>query len=89
MMEGLHVLVVDDELQIRRFLRISLEANGYIVEEAENGQGAILASARLRPDLIILDLGLPDMDGLEMLKRLREWSAGSGHRFICSRCRPG
>jgi two-component system KDP operon response regulator KdpE len=74
MTEGLHVLVVDDELQIRRFLRISLEANGYVVDEAENGQEAILKSARLRPDMVILDLGLPDMSGLDMLKRLREWS---------------
>jgi two-component system KDP operon response regulator KdpE len=74
MTEGLHVLVVDDELQIRRFLRISLEANGFVVDEAENGQEAILKSARLRPDMVILDLGLPDMSGLDMLKRLREWS---------------
>jgi len=74
MTAGPHVLVVDDELQIRRFLRISLEANGYVVDEAENGQQAILISARLRPDAIILDLGLPDMDGLEVLERLREWS---------------
>lgn len=68
------VLIVDDEIQIRRFLRISLEANGYAVEEAETGQGALLQAARLRPDLMILDLGLPDMDGIEVLKRLREWS---------------
>ena len=74
MSEGAQVLIVDDELQIRRFLRISLEANGYLVEEAERGQDAILKAARLRPDLIILDLGLPDMDGLDVLKRLREWS---------------
>ena len=74
MTEGPRVLVVDDELQIRRFLRISLEANGYVVDEADNGQEAILKSARLRPDLVILDLGLPDMDGQEVLKRLREWS---------------
>jgi len=74
MTEGPHVLVVDDEVQIRRFLRISLEANGYVIDEAESGQEAILKSARLRPDIIILDLGLPDMGGLDMLKRLREWS---------------
>ena len=74
MTEGPHVLVVDDELQIRRFLRISLEANGYVVDEAENGQQAILKTARQRPDLVILDLALPDMDGLETLRRLREWS---------------
>lgn len=74
MSEGALVLVVDDEIQIRRFLRISLEANGYAVEEAENGQEAVIKAARLRPDLIILDLGLPDLDGLEVIKRLREWS---------------
>lgn len=74
MTEGAHVLVVDDEAQIRRFLRISLEANGYRVDETNNGQDAIARAAQLRPDLIILDLGLPDMDGLEVLKRLREWT---------------
>ena len=74
MTEGPRVLIVDDEIQIRRFLRISLEANGYSVEEAERGQDAILKAARLHPDLIILDLGLPDMDGLDVIKRLREWS---------------
>jgi two-component system KDP operon response regulator KdpE len=85
MTEGPHVLIVDDELQIRRFLRISLEANGYVVAEAESGQEAILKSARLRPDIVILDLGLPDMDGLEMLKRLREWSQVPVIVFIRSR----
>jgi len=74
MSEGALVLIVDDEIQIRRFLRISLEVNGYKVEEAENGQDAVIKAARLRPDLIILDLGLPDMDGLDAIKRLREWS---------------
>jgi len=74
MTKGPHVLVIDDEIQIRRFLRVSLEANGYIVDEAAGGQEAILTSARLRPDVIILDLGLPDIDGFEVLKRLREWS---------------
>lgn len=69
-----HILIVDDELQIRRFLRISLEANGYRVFETNNGREAILETARLRPDLIILDMGLPDMDGLHVLKRLREWT---------------
>ncbi len=68
------VLVVDDELQIRRFLRISLEANEYHVHETATGQDAILKTAQIRPDLVILDLGLPDMDGLEVLKRLREWT---------------
>ncbi len=75
MSDGPRVLVVDDELQIRRFLRIALEANGYHVFETANGQEAIQEAARTRPDLIILDLGLPDIDGLEVLRRLREWTA--------------
>ncbi len=74
MSEGPLVLIVDDELQIRRFLRISLEANGYQVHETNSGQDAIVKTAQLRPDLIILDIGLPDIDGLEVLKRLREWT---------------
>lgn len=74
MSAGLQVLIVDDEVQIRRFLRISLEAHGYRVYETADGQEGILKTAQLRPDLVILDLGLPDMDGLEVLKRLREWT---------------
>ena len=75
MSDGPRVLVVDDELQIRRFLRIALEANGYRVYETATGQEAIQEAARTRPDLVILDLGLPDMDGLEVLRRLREWTS--------------
>lgn len=74
MTEGPQVLIVDDELQIRRFLRVSLEANGYHIHEADNGQDAINKTAQLRPDLVILDMGLPDMDGMEVLSRLREWT---------------
>ena len=68
------VLIVDDEIQIRRFLRISLEANGYHVREAVNGQDGLVEASTLRPDAVILDLGLPDIDGLTVLRRLREWS---------------
>jgi two-component system KDP operon response regulator KdpE len=68
------VLVVDDETQIRRFLRISLEAHGYHVHEAANGRDALLKAAQIRPDLIILDLGLPDLDGQSVLLHLREWT---------------
>ena len=75
MSEGLRVLVVDDELPIRRFLRITLEANGYRVYEVSNGRDAIQEAARLRPDLIILDMGLPDIEGLEVLRRLRDWTS--------------
>ncbi len=72
--QGPVVLVVDDEVAIRRFLRISLEASGYCVLEATTGQDGLGQTARCRPDVVILDLGLPDMTGLTVLKRLREWS---------------
>ena len=75
MSEGPTILVIDDEIQIRRFLRISLEANGYVVIETATGQDGINGVAQRRPDLVILDLGLPDMDGLDVLRRLREWTA--------------
>jgi two-component system, OmpR family, KDP operon response regulator KdpE len=68
------VLIIDDEIQIRRLLRITLEKSGYRVEEAATGEDGIGETARCSPDAVILDLGLPDMDGLTVLKRLREWS---------------
>jgi len=68
------VLIIDDEAQIRRLLRVTLEAAGYKVFEASTGNEGLVEAAQRRPDLIILDLGLPDIDGLETLKRLREWS---------------
>ena len=68
------VLVVDDEQAIRRFLRTSLTANGYEVFEAANGEQALAGVVSHRPDVIILDLGLPDIDGVEVTARLREWS---------------
>ncbi|MFN8377423.1 MAG: response regulator [Anaerolineae bacterium] len=74
MTDGMLVLVVDDELQIRRFLRISLEGNGYQVIEAASGHEAVARVAQSRPDLILLDMGLPDMDGMEVIGRLREWT---------------
>jgi two-component system KDP operon response regulator KdpE len=69
-----NALVIDDELQIRRLLRASLEGNGYRVLEAATGQDGITQAAQHPPDVILLDLGLPDMDGVAVLKRLREWS---------------
>jgi len=71
---ALIILVIEDEAPIRRFLRASLPSHGYRLEEAETGEAGLLKAAIYRPDLIILDLGLPDMDGLEVAKRLREWS---------------
>lgn len=68
------VLVIDDEAPIRRLLRLTLEPQGYKVYEAGNGQLGLQEAAARRPDVIVLDLGLPDMDGLAVLKRLREWS---------------
>lgn len=68
------ILVVDDEPQIRRFLRPALAAAGYDVIEAENGADAIKAAATAAPDVIILDLGLPDMDGKDVIANLRGWS---------------
>ncbi|HLN12111.1 MAG TPA: response regulator [bacterium] len=72
--DGPRILVVDDELAIRRFLRVSLTAHGYRVFEAQRGQEALETAAGLRPDLIILDLSLPDVDGIEVTRQLREWS---------------
>lgn len=69
-----HVLVVDDERAIRRFLSTVLEAHGYTVSVAQSGQEGLVAVAEKRPDLLILDLGLPDMDGVEVTRHLREWS---------------
>ncbi|HXC97876.1 MAG TPA: response regulator [Verrucomicrobiae bacterium] len=68
------VLIIDDEIQIRRLLKISLEAGGYRVFEAVNGADGLAEAAQRRPDIVVLDLGLPDMDGVTVLKRLREWS---------------
>jgi two-component system KDP operon response regulator KdpE len=73
-MTGSLILVVDDEIQIRRFLKVSLEASGYPTAEVANGTDAIAQAALLRPDLIILDIQLPDMNGLDVLTRVREWS---------------
>jgi two-component system, OmpR family, KDP operon response regulator KdpE len=68
------VLMVDDEPQIRRFVKAGLELYGYSVSEAENGSAGLNAVAHSRPDLIILDLGLPDMSGIEVLNTIRSWS---------------
>jgi len=71
---AVHVLVVDDERAIRHFLRVSLTAHGYTVHEASTGREALAAVTTLRPDIIVLDLGLPDMDGIEVTRQVRAWS---------------
>jgi two-component system KDP operon response regulator KdpE len=67
-------LIIDDEVQIRRLLRVVLEAEGYRVLESETGEQGLSDIALRRPDVVLLDLGLPKIDGLTVLKRLREWS---------------
>ncbi|MCX6046693.1 MAG: response regulator [Chloroflexi bacterium] len=70
---SLTILVIEDEAPIRRFLRASLPSHGYRLEEADTGENGLRQAAMHKPDLVILDLGLPDIDGLEVTKRLREW----------------
>jgi two-component system KDP operon response regulator KdpE len=73
-MSAVRVLVVDDERPIRRFLHSALAAADMEVAEAESGEEGLLVAAAFRPDVIVLDLGLPDLDGVEVIRRLREWS---------------
>lgn len=73
-MSGLHILVVDDEAQIQRFLTPALIATGYRVSNAINGADALKKAATEAPDAVVLDLGLPDMDGKDVIKQLRAWS---------------
>ncbi|PIR34516.1 MAG: DNA-binding response regulator [Alphaproteobacteria bacterium CG11_big_fil_rev_8_21_14_0_20_44_7] len=68
------ILIIDDEPQIRKFLRITLEADGFKTEEAENGAQGIRMASSIKPDLVLLDLGLPDMDGTEVIPHIRDWS---------------
>jgi two-component system KDP operon response regulator KdpE len=68
------ILVIDDEPQIRRLLRVTLEGNGYRVFDAATGNDGLVQAAQRRPSAILLDLGLPDLEGMNVLKRLREWS---------------
>jgi len=69
------IIVIEDEAQIRRFLRTTLASEGYQVIEAETGKQGLAEAATRKPDLIILDLGLPDMDGVEVVKELRAWTS--------------
>ena len=70
------ILLCEDEKQMRRFVHLALSAQGYKVVDAENGTEALQQAAAHVPDLVLLDLGLPDMDGLEVVTRLREWYTG-------------
>jgi two-component system KDP operon response regulator KdpE len=72
--QGLRVLVIDDERAIRRFLRAALSSQNHAVTEAETGRDGLAAVGTDRPDVVILDLGLPDMDGIEVIRQLREWT---------------
>jgi len=74
MSQGATILVIDDEPQIRKFLRISLVSQGYNVLEAATGADGLSQAALKQPDMLVLDLGLPDMDGQQVLREFREWS---------------
>jgi len=71
---GAKILVIDDELEIRRLLRVALDAHDFVALEAETGREGVEKAAVESPDLVILDMGLPDVDGLEVIKSIREWS---------------
>ncbi len=73
MNENETILIIDDELQIRRLLQITLSANGYKIIQSSNGKDGLVDAATFHPSIIILDLGLPDINGHEILKKLREW----------------
>jgi len=68
------ILVVDDEITIQKFLRSILSTEGFTIQIADNGAAALTATAMFKPDLVLLDLGLPDMDGIDVIRRMREWS---------------
>ena len=69
------VVLIEDEAQMRKFVHLALESQGYRVIDADNGRDGLQQAAAHTPDLVLLDLGLPDMDGLEVTRRLREWTA--------------
>ncbi len=74
MAEGARILVIDDEREIRRMLRVALSTHGYALSEASSGKEGLREATIFHPDLVILDLGLPDLDGMNVIARLREWT---------------
>ncbi len=72
---GRHILIVEDEADIRRFVRLTLSAEGHTVHEADTLQRGLIEAGTRRPDLVVLDLGLPDGDGVDLIRDLRQWSA--------------
>jgi len=72
--QGARILIIDDESQIRKLLNVSLKAHGFILDEAASGRDGINRAAFFKPDLIIVDLGLPDIDGKQIVREIRQWS---------------
>ncbi len=72
--KGQRILIVDDDTQIRRFLRVALTSHGYVVKDAKTGREGLEAVAMFSPDLVVLDIGLPDIDGLDVVRQFREWT---------------
>ena len=70
-----NVIVIEDEIQIRRFVRTALEAENCAVTEAGSGERGIIEAGTRKPDLLVLDLGLPDRDGIDVIREIRTWSA--------------
>ncbi|WP_042331819.1 response regulator [Desulfosporosinus orientis] len=71
---GQRILIIDDEAQIRKFLRVALTSHGYVVKDVKTGREGLESVALFGPDLVVLDLGLPDIDGLKVVRQLREWT---------------
>lgn len=73
-MKTVHILIIEDENQIRRFVRLALEAENFHVIEADNGARGLIEASTRQPDLVIIDLGLPDIEGKEVIRQIRSWS---------------